>query len=507
VKCYHLSEVASYGNPDELIEASLFKCVHPHPDVFGVLESTAEGDSGWWYDTYWESKAKWRLNRSRLCPLFLPWFLGTDKYPTETWIRTHPTPKNWRPSVETRKMMAKAKMYVDSAPVLSNVLTDKWELPEHQAWYWELQFEEACSKGKEKLFQQELPTDDRDAFQGSYDNVFGREIIADVWTKRKTAYGVYGIVGQSIEDRQEPDHDEIDTTEQIIPVVYRSRKGETYRWELLPLQWTEPFDKIEDIRDDHSHMGKLFIWHHPEPGYDYSIGIDTSNGIGSDATVIAVARRGRTPQENDVQVAEFRSDQVSHVEAYAWAMAIAAYYAKYMEDTTSHREPYVSVEQIMAVGDTCQLQMSKMGYGRFHHFGRYDGAPKHIRKSKSTKRGWFTNSWSRPLLTDGFVILVKNGWYKVNSPYTLREMSQWEVHSTASGKSKFEHSEESTDDGVFANAMAGFCPNDMRVMAERSKKQFTMSESGKMPALEMRVTTGIMINPDGHGIMEHHGRW
>lgn len=498
VKVYHLSEVASYANADELIEASLFKCVHPHPDVFGSLESTAEGDAGWWYDTYWSSKAKWKSNRTRLCPLFLPWFVGTDKYPTPTWIRTHPVPSNWQPIQETRRMMARAQIYVNTAPVLSRVLGANWELPREQAWYWEIQYLDHRDKGKEKLWFQEMPTDDVEAFQGSFESVFGREIIADVWTNRETRYHVFGIVGQSIEDRFEPELDEINRQETILPVSYTSRRNERYDWELWPLHWEEPFEELSDIRDDTSHKGKFFVYHLPEPGYDYSIGVDTGNGLEQDDTVVAVSRRGRSNHEPDEQAAEFRSNLVSHVEAYAWVMAIAAFYARYMEQTTRFLEPYVSVEQIMAVGDTCQLQMSKMGYGRFHQMIRYDSKPKDMKKSKSRKRGWFTSGWSRPMLTDGFVTLVKNGWYKVNSPYTMREMTQWEVHLTAGGKDKYEHATDATDDGIFANAMAAFCPNDLRTMAERSKNRWAGRGKGStLPPVNIDMRGAIYLNPDG----------
>lgn len=515
-KVYHLSEVSSYANADELIEASLFKCVHPHQDVFGVLESTAAGDTGWWYDTYWGSKKNWRLGRSRLCPLFLPWWLGTDKYPTPTWIRTHPIPQNWKPIDETRRMIARAQLFVQSSPVLDKVVGPTWNklpLPAHleqwgrhesgfpiaQAWYWECNFMEHRDKGKEKLWYQEMPTDDNEAFQGSYESVFGREIVANVFNERSTRYHVYGIVGQSIEDRFEPPVDEIDNAEKIVPVSYTSRASEeTYRWELWPLKWGEPFVNLEDIRDDDSHKGKLFVWLPPEPGYDYSVGVDTGNGLDQDDTVIAVSRRGRTAREKDEQAAEFRSNQVSHVEAYAWVMAVCAYYARYMEGTIRYREPYVAVEQLMAVGDTCQLQMSKMGYARFHRMTRYDNDLKKIRKSKLVgKRGWFTGAWSRPILTDGFVTLVKNGWYKVNSPYTVREMTQWEVHLTSTGKDKYEHASDGTDDGIFANAMAAFCPNDLNTMAERSGNQWNSIGKNKLPQIDVaRSSGGVRINPD-----------
>lgn len=499
---YHLSEVSSYPNAENLIEVGLFKCVHPSTRVFGVLESTCKGDTGWWYDTYWNSKRAWASGGSRLMALFLPFCCDSDMYPNPTWLRKSPLPRNWKPMQETSQMKAECEMYIQSNPMLDKVLRAKqgtpgtWHMPPEQAWYWEQNFKEHRSKGAEKTWYQEMPHTDDVAFQGSYDNVFGRDTIAEVWSTRTTAYHVYAIVGQSIEDRFDPAKDDLDLDEQIIPVAYKNITGTTYRWELWPLKWKEPFRTLQDIRDEEDHMGKFFVWHPPEPGYDYSIGVDTSNGIGSDSTVIAVARRGRTPQEQDIQVAEFRSNEVSHVEAFAWCLAIAAYYARYMDDSTRYREPYVSVEQIMAVGDTCQLQMRKMGYKRFHKMIRYDSTPKQMRKSKSNKVGWFTSGWSRPMLTDGFVTLVKNNWYKVNSPYTMREMTQWEVHYTAAGKDKYEHSEDATDDGIFANAMAAFCPNDVSVMAARSTKQYTGLGRKILPELDLRTTSGIVVSTD-----------
>lgn len=334
---------------------------------------------------------------------------------------------------------------------------------------------------------------DKAAFQGSFDNVFGRETIAEAYTRRSTRYAVYGIVGQSIEERHEPDEEEIDWQQARTPVSYRNFKGETYRWELVPLHFEETWEDLDELRDFDGHMGKLFVWHPPEPGYDYSIGIDTSNGIGSDSTCIAVARRGRHDQEADVQAAEFRSDKVSHVEAFAWAMAIAAYYMRYMAETTRYREPYVAVEQIMAVGDTVQLQMANMGYTRFHKMTRYDSEPRFMKKSQSRKRGWFTTVWSRPMLTDGFVTFVINEWYEVNSPWTLYEMDHWEVHLTASGKEKKEHASDCTDDGIFANAMAAFCPNDRKNMADRSTKRSRVVE-GSQPQIDLGPERGHLIS-------------
>ena len=240
------------------------------------------------------------------------------------------------------------------------------------------------------------------------------------------------------------------------------------------------------------------VFRDPEPGFDYSLGIDTSTGIGDEATVLAMARRATSGEDPDIQVAEFRSNMISHVEAYPYAMALAAYYAKHMIATTRYREPYVSVEQVQAVGDTVYKDMWKMGYSRFHRMIRYDSKPKATRKGRAIKTGWFTTIWSRPILTDNFVVAVQNGWYVVNSPWTIWEMQHWETRSTAGGREKKVHSSQSTDDGIFANAMAWFCPNDLRSLTERTRKKCQgPAPDGALPPLDVGEWGGQTVSPKG----------
>jgi hypothetical protein len=481
---YHLSEVAYYPDAEQLIEIGLFKAVHPSPKVFGALESTAAGDVGWWYDKYWYYKRHWP--NCRMLAIFLPWFLGTDLYPNETFMRQSPIPREWRPLDETFDMIARAELYVSGSPALSKVLGANWKLPRNQAWWWEVGYKEALDGGKVKTFLQEYPTDDYESFQGSYESVFGRETIASVDSSRAKDYSVYGIVGQSIEDKNEPDPDDVDYSKPRVPVHFSSPRGETYHWELVPIRWKETWDKLSDVREVEIPNGMMMVFRGPEEGFDYSEGVDTSTGIGDEATVIAMSRRAKHEGEPDIQVCEFRSNLVSHVEAYPYALCIAAYYSKFMAETTNHRQPLVAVEQIQAVGDTVYKDMLRMGYSRFFRFTRYDSRAKDLKKSKSHKIGWFTNAWSRPILTDNFVIAVQNGWYIVNSPWTIWEMAHWETHLTAGGKEKKVHSTESTDDGIFANAMAYFCPNDLRSLTERSKKkcQGPLSD-GSLPPIDL----------------------
>lgn len=484
---YHLSECASFTDPVNQIEASLFKAVHASPSVFGVLESTGEGDKGWWPDTWRRSKSAWPL--TRLCPLFLPWFCGREMYPKPTWLRMRPVPSDWLPNHDTRLHVAKAELFVRSSPMLQRQLGRSWRMPREQQWYWEIEHEDAKSKGIESVFLQEMAGDDEEALQRSVESVFTHNVIDAISESRERNYTAYTLTGQSIEESHEVTSDYYDYTRDREIVRYASRRGETYRWEFIPLR---PVKLREDDPADAEEV--LFVFHPPRPNLNYSIGVDTSEGKGQDSTVVSVWSIGERGMP-DVQCAEFASSHVNHVEAFAFVLAIAAFYGRFMSaGVTRWREPYVSIEQVASVGDTCQLQMAKMGYSNFHRMSRYDSAPKRIAKQKSSqhgKRGWFTYGWSRPILTTNFVHFVQNGWSQVNSPWCIAEMRDFEVHLTASGKERLEHSDESHDDRIFASAMAVFCPQDMRSIAERTKKRSL--ESTALPQIDLAPYSGQVI--------------
>ncbi len=491
---YHLSEVASYVDPINQIEASLLKAVHASPQVFGALESTGEGDKGWLPDTWRYAKANWPMRRSRLCPLFLPWFCGTDIYPTPTWLRMRPVPRDWTPNSQTRQHVAKSELYVRSHPLLANHLGADYKMPRQQQWFWEVEHEQAKAKGMESVFLQEMAGDDEEALQRSSESVFGHDTIIRIETERQKSYKVYGLTGQSIEDVHEPPAEDIDYSRDRIPLRFNSpRDGHPYRWELIPLRLQGALDETnpEDA------IGKLMVFSEPQPNIDYSIGVDTSEGKGHDSTVISVWAMGYRGMP-DRQVAEFASPYVNHVEAFAFVMPIATYYSRFMEDgSTKWRQPYVSIEQVASVGDTCQLQMARMGYSNFHRMTRYDDDPKKITKRKRStagKRGWYTFGWSRQLLTGNFVHAVQNDWALIQSPWLVEEMKTFEVHVTSTGKEKMEHEEGECDDRVFAAAMAIFCPHDMDILAERSKKR--PSAPSVLPPLDLGPSRGFTVNPN-----------
>jgi hypothetical protein len=495
---YHCSEVALYGDAAlMLIDEGLWKAVHASPSVFGVLESTGRGDKGWWADTWRYSKKSWP--RCRMYPMFLPWYCGTDIYPKPAWLRMRPIDNDWRPHRDTRAHVAKSELYVRSNPLLHKHMLEQqrrsgttpldgiYHMPREQQWFWEVLYEEARAKGAVSSFLQEMAGDDIEALQHSEESVFGHETIAEIDTRRTRQYQCYGLSGQSIEDGHEPPAEDIDYTKERIPVRYGSNKGEVYRWELIPLRFQRPLNES----DPEDAIGKLIVFHPPRPRMSYSIGVDTSEGKGEDSTVISVWASGWRG-EPDTQCAEFSSSYVSHVEAFSFVLCIAAYYGQFMESgVTRWKEPYVAIEQVAAVGDTCQLQMRKMGYSNFHRMIRYDG--KRVSKTRSVKMGWYTFQWSRPILTGNFVHATQNGWAEVNSPWLIDEMKHFEVHHTATGKEKLEHEDGEHDDRIFAAAMAIFCPHDMDILADRSKKR--MVESAGLPRINLAPVSGGLTIP------------
>jgi hypothetical protein len=480
---YHLSECASFTDPINQIEASLFKAVHASPNVFGVLEGTGEGDKGWWPDTWRHAKENWVHNRSRLCPLFLPWLCGTDIYPKPTWLRMRPIPEAWYPNHDTREHVAKSELYVRSHPLLAKHLGERYKMPLSQQWFWEVEHEQAKAKSMENIFLQEMAGDDEEALQRSITSVFGHAVIMEIEQRREKTCDMFCIVGQSIEADHEPPVEYIDYQKERIPVRYTNMREETYRWELVPLleQQIQP-----NAKDPGTATGILFIWAHPQPGVRYSIGVDTAAGQGEDSTAISVWAIGRSDDDPDVQVAEFASAYVNHAEAFAFTLAIAAYYKTHMDPlATKWKEPYVSIEQLASVGDMAQKDMARMGYRNFHMMSRYDDKNPARSKRLSRKMGWFTNgTWSRVALTTYFVTCTKNLWLVVNSPWLIEEMKTFEAKVTATGRPKLEHEEGKHDDRVFAAAMACFCPHDLEPIASRSKKRLT--DPSVLPPLNLQ---------------------
>ncbi|MDE2099398.1 MAG: hypothetical protein KGL39_19255 [Patescibacteria group bacterium] len=464
----HISEVSSFPNAKAIIENSLFQSVHPSPRIFMVLESTGNGNTDWWAQTWYHSRDNWP-HGARLQPVFLPWFIAIDLFPGETWRREHPVPANWYPMPETERMMNKAAAYVHQTPLMRKFLGDDWRMPPYQAYFWEVRFNEYRAKGNAKGWLQEMATDDIEALQPKKDLVFDLS-ETEKHLKERSDYTVWAITGEQIQDKFHPLPNEIDYTQDRFRVSYSGTvndiTGKHQRemiWEFVPLK--TPEEKAGSIFDADC---KVLVFKWPEQGYDYSIGVDTAGGSGGDNTVICVNRRSLDGSEPDEQVAEFSSNRVPHAMAHAWILALASLYSAEM-----NQEPLVAIEQVYGTGDAAQIQMKMHGYKRFYKFSRLDGKNPKRDQKKSRKEGWYTYDWSRTFMLGMYKNAVENHWYKLNSPFLLKnEIPAFQIDQAAGGKTRFDHEQGKHDDRIFASAIAFIIFNDTESMSRRVEHRF-----------------------------------
>lgn len=399
----HLSEVSDCAKPEALIDAALLRAMHDSPKMFLILETTARRTGDWFHET-WKSAVR---GASRLKPVFLPWFIGTDLYPTVTWLRGNPVPAGWRPLQLTLRHADRARMYVRSNDLLRTQLGANWEMPLEQMWWWERTRQEYADKHALNIFYSELPADDQEAFQNTQAPVFDIELLAAYREKVQEPVGVFGILAKSdlVPIRVQAERREINP--HLPPLEVRCSNGAQYR--LAPLHWRGYSATDPD--------GKIFIWELPKDNNDYGFGADTGFGIGQDSSAVEVLRKARIDL-NARQVAEFCSDRVSASDLAPICHLLGTLYS--VKQGGSVRQCKAIIE-CNSNGETCQDALRKMGWHRWHPWIRMD--KKEIRLDKAGRIGAFTVEWSRAMVLDYFIKAVKDLFIDLDSPWFLSECS------------------------------------------------------------------------------------
>lgn len=465
VTSVHLSELAEFLDPEELVDASLLRAMHPSPRIFGVFESTASGLDNWWHRTWELSKSGYTTGMSRLCPLFLPWYVGDDIYPSESAKKTRPIPANWIPSTMCDNHAERARSYVRSNDLLRKHLGSNWIMSRDQMWFWEYSREEAKAKNETALFYQEMPATDHEAFQSRNISAFDNDLIAEYREGCTKVPEVYAITGSDIPARMNPDRRDIDISKPTLVIRYRPRIGIVRTFRFIPLKWNST-----DSR--RTPEGKLLIWEHPKEGYRYGVGIDTGDGLGQDSSVCEVVRKG-TIHENDKQCAEWNSPYVNAHDLAPVGLAIACYYRSY--NVQGHEgevlDPIVVIE-CMGNGESTQHDMRLMGWSNFHQWIRYD--TRKLRKNKSTKMGVMMVPWFRSMIMDYLIKFLRDGWCDIYSEYFVSEMQRLERDEYAQ---KLKANYGGHDDRIMALAVVLFSLHDMELRETGSSLAAERQES------------------------------
>lgn len=468
--CIHISEACDYSNPQVTLEEGLMRATHSSPKLFQVYESTGNGDTGWWADLWRTSKEFYPLGRSRLMAIFLPWWMATDLYPEEAWLRKFPIPSDWKPAKETIAHATKCRAFVVNTPYIWKRVGLGWHLPAEQMWFWEFNYQDSARKHAAKSWLRQMPADDVEALTGKNDDVFGGETIEVLSRDREKDYEVFGIIGEGVHEQFEPDPEDVDYNKPRIEINWRTPRGEDLSWMLLPLH---PIDeKVEP-----SALGKLLVFERPHKGCDYAATADTSDGVGGDRSILNFNRIGLGDQQ-DVQVCEFGSDKMNSSEITPIMACISAWYAG---ACSGWGVPLMGIEQRRKPGDDCQNQLLRMGFRRHFKFHRLDGKKPDEDERRSTRLGWYTNEWSRPYMMGRLIDALENFWFKVNSPFAIREIQTLQKRVMMSGKSRMEHMSGMHDDRVFACGISYVIAHTRDVMIERSKIRYDAPRSKTPP--------------------------
>lgn len=478
---FHLSEIPDFNDPDEDIDAALLNAIHERPSTFGVLESTAKGKTGkgkWWYNKWQYAKTNYYKNRTRLRPVFLPWYVGVDIYPTKTWARQFlPKPlSTYTPSKETTAHALACERYTQESPLLKKYLGADWKLPLRQQFFWE--FTRAEFKENDKLYKflEELPASDAEAFQNTGKRLLSaeqEEYLRNHIKPLASYYGkpaVFAIIGEGIPPEHEPDMDDIDIKRPYItvksnwnyeekPKIYRlvPLHHDPNRWENRLFIWEFPFPKqlvaarpLEDKPlNQLGPIGTFSSSTNITIPIEYALGTDGAEGLdgAGDNCALEVIKKGNLlyPAE---QVAEFVSPNISTPELLPFNLALGTFYSINKDDEINQCRQVVEVN---FGGYALQHNLALAGWSNFHSWqGAYDQL-----KLKTTHRiGWQTNAWTRSTLLLETLRLIKCGFFRLNSLSLIEEIAS--LQRDFDDNQKIEAKGSDHDDRFFSAGPAFF---------------------------------------------------
>ena len=415
----HLSELSSWVDAESLVDAALYRAIIDHPDVFCILESTAEGRGNWWHRTWEQNKKDWDRGRGRVRPVFLPWYVGTDLYPSATDLRARPIPSDWQPNDRTIRHAERARAYVLANPLLFQYLAKgnrDWQMPKAQMWFHEIEYETALAKKELNLFLSELPADDIEAFQSDAISVVDQEVILNYRERVREPWGVFTVLGRDIPQSLTVSRRQWDLNKPPITVKTGGllRLNDTYT--LQPLLW----DGWASAPDTDK---KLFVWEPPQDDIVYGQGVDTGDGLGQDGSVIEMLRKG-TPLSYPALIAEFHSSYIKAFQFWPMTLALACWYSTH-NSKVGKRVQIRSAIECRTNGEAVQHEMQKRGWWNFHPWKRYDNR-RPIADGKVHKLGVFTNEWFRSQMMDYILTLLDEESLDVFSPKFIDEMASIE---------------------------------------------------------------------------------
>lgn len=218
-----------------------------------------------------------------------------------------------------------------------------------------------------------------------------------------------------------------------------------------------------EIDFDNPPMGYFVMYEPPQKGFDYTIGVDPSWGVGQDRAAIHILRNG-TVHHTDKQVGEFCADTVNVHELTPICYMLGNLYKNEAEDL----EALMAVECNISDDIVHQLR-NTYNYTNLFIWKYYDN----IRRVMSNKLGWWTNSRTRPKIINKAIQYIKQGWWDISSPWMINELQNIQK---LEDKARVEAAKGEHDDLAMAGFIALWSAHDMEfselgVIEETAKRR------------------------------------
>ena len=434
----HLSELMEFRDAESLIDGALMRAVIDHPGVFGILESTGGGIGTWWHRTWEQNKRDFARGRARVIPVFLPWYVGTDLYPSEADLRARPVPGDWVPSDKSIAHAERARAYVLSNSLLFKHLAKgnrDWKLSREQMWFREIEYETAKEKKQLHIFHMELCADDFEAFQSSNVPVIDPEILLNYQARTRNPIGAYTVIGPDIPQELVTPRRYWDTSKPTITIATREILPRyDVKYQLVPLV----FEGYPHFEEDM----KLLIWEWPEGGYNYGVGTDAALGLGQDNATIEVLREA-TPDREPGQVAEWASNQLTAFQMWPITLALGTLYSTVSRMTGERRQCRMAIES-QTNGAAIQSELKKRGWTNFHPW-QYNDKRRPLPDASVGRLGIMMNQWFRDQMMDMLLTYLSEESIDLPSPFLVQELVTLE---RAAGQKKAAAAADCHDDRV-----------------------------------------------------------
>jgi intein/homing endonuclease len=215
---------------------------------------------------------------------------------------------------------------------------------------------------------------------------------------------------------------------------------------------------VDGCTEDHRFSDENFtIWEDPIEGYEYTCGVDISEGLGQDDSAICVNKIGRFGGP-DEQVAMWRSNSVEPYEL--------AFYCNVIGRMYNNALMCIEYNIFTTTGDRMRINFEYPNLFRWLNLENINPL--------TNKWHWYTDYKHKPLLWQTARHWLKVGNYILRDPVILSEMKTFQKDEDDSRSAS--HDRGSHDDSLMSSMIALYCSHAMEA-----------DPSGRIP-VQSRVT-------------------